>query len=174
MPWAGRKPVSVGVFAQRLILYTGYLVCAQEQFFYFINYSCLPSRPAHNLCRQATGFFWFWFQGYFWSDHCSGPTPVPDRSRRLMLFDSFTAGLIMKSGNHFIEAAPRPWLLYTLVTLTLLLTHNARGQSPLMPPLWRFLDIWKFNDTNLLSGVGFPPRNASDAYIVPSFSDNAV
>src|SRR5439155_5579140 len=47
-------------------------------------------------------------------------------------------------------------------------------QSQPMPPLWQFLDIWKFNDTNLLSGVGFPPRNALGLYSVTSFSDNAV
>src|SRR5206468_3518856 len=113
-----------------------------------------------------TGYFRFWFQGYFWSDHRGGPMPARDRSRRLMLFDSFTAELIMKSGNYSIEAARSPWLLYTLVALSLLVIHSARSQSPPMPPLWRFLDIWKFNDTNLLSGVGFPPRNALGLYSV--------
>jgi len=43
-----------------------------------------------------------------------------------------------------------------------------------MPPPWRWLNTWTFDDTNLLSSAGFPPRNSFGLYSVGSFSGNAV
>jgi len=43
-----------------------------------------------------------------------------------------------------------------------------------MPPPWRWLNTWTFNDTNLLSTAGYPPRNSFGLYSVGSFSGNAV
>src|SRR5205823_7542728 len=65
-------------------------------------------------------------------------------------------------------------LLLTALSACVLNVDRAVAQTPAMPPPWRWLNSWTFNDTNLLSTAGYPPRNSFGLYSVGSFSGNAV
>src|SRR3954471_17538506 len=49
---------------------------------------------------------------------------------------------------------------------------RAAGLPPI--PQWRFLSSWLFNDTNLTSSIGNPPRTSFGLYSVPGVRSNAV
>src|SRR5438876_6024818 len=65
-------------------------------------------------------------------------------------------------------------LCLIVLSACMLRVDRAVAQGPPMPPPWRFLNSWTFNDTNLLSGAGFAPKSTFGLYSVASFSGSAV
>src|SRR5258706_2308282 len=70
-------------------------------------------------------------------------------------------------------AGAKPLLLSTLAAVFSWMSVATAADPPLPPP-WRWLNTWTFNDTNLLSTAGFPPKASFGLYSVTSFSGNAV